>query len=230
MKNKNLKVTSIVLGIMAVLYVLLEACYCYNNIQTARTMDFNNYAISEPAIITIVHVFGFAWCLLLIAWFIIASKEKNSKAFGVMAVIALSIYLLVKVGNLINQQHLDLNDTKAITIYYSIVGALNGIGNLLLAIAFIIMGRHLPEKARKWSVAIGICILVILVLRILHPMINSYLNRQSTPMEHVRTTYLMNASTNILTIVKFVFMAVFFFLCGKRIQQNSTEEGLDTIQ
>jgi hypothetical protein len=177
-----------------------------------------------------LQVFGFAWCLLLITWFLMASSGTKRKAFGVLAVIALSIYFLIKVGNFVNQHYLHLADSNSLISYYSIVGALNGIGSLMLGIAFIIMGRHFPKKTRKWAVAIGICILVILVFHILYPIINSIISCQNTPQNHVRSTYIMNASTNILTMVKFVFMAVFFFLCAKHVQHDSVEEGLDTVK
>ena len=221
MESKSIKPISIILGIMAIYYVLYSCFYCYNNIHVAITTDYNDFVFPSSTVSIILTLIGFAWYLLLMIWFLIVSGGTKKKAFGVMAVIALSLHLLVTAGNLFYQLYLHSADLYVLTTYYTAIDALNGIGSLLLGIAFIIMGRHLPEKTRKWSIAIGICILVLLVFWILHSFINSYISCPNTPQDHVRNTYLTNALFDILTMVKFVFMAIFFFLCSKRDQQHS---------
>lgn len=232
MESKSIKSISIILGIMAIYYALLECLYFYNSAHIAITTNYDNIVYPGKTVSLILTSFGFVWNLLLMIWFLIMSRGTKRKAFGVLAAIALSIYIFVRACLAIQNYYLHLEDTEYLGIYFTVTGVLSSIGNLLLSIAFFLMARHLAKTKRAWSVAIGIIILVIWFFDISQGLTNVFLTKDLNPTNYVRTSNIMYAISHFFQIVKYVFMVIFFFLCSKREQKHNAgiTEGLEVAQ
>lgn len=230
MESKSIRTISIILGIMTIYCVLLECMYIYNSAHIAITTNYDNIVYPGKTVSIILTSIGFAWNLLLMIWFLIMSRGTKRKTFGVLATIALSIYILVRACLVFQNYYLHLQDSEHIRIYFTVTGVLGGIGDLLLGIAFILMARHLAKTQRVWTIAIGISILVIMFFGISQGLTNAFLTYNLSPKDHIRLNNIMYAVSNFLAIVKYIFMIIFFFLCAKRVQHNGTEKELDAIQ
>ncbi len=159
-----------------------------------------------------VNMTGLIIDALLLVWFALAFNGSKRKAFGVLALIALSACLLVNLTDLgvLFSRHRFFYGLRQ-DQYYNMTFILREIGRVLLSIAFILMGSQLPNRAKSWSITIGVVLLVFFVYCILYKyfMKNSFYDYDL----FIRKVKILGSLDNTISIVRYAFMSVFFFLC-----------------
>ena len=189
------------------------------------------YSFFHPSVVwsnfinTTVNIIGLVLWALMLVWFALAGKVSKRKAFSVLALIALSAFLLVDIGNLgvqISRYRFFFGLQQ--DLYYDMLFVLGGIGRVLLGIAFILMGHYLPERAKKWSITVGIVILAIFVYGILYKFLFVNVLERSVFDEdlYYRKLKIYGGIYNIIAIVWHAFMSVFFLLCAKLGKNSRT--------
>ena len=153
-------------------------------------------------------ILGIIFNVLLLVWFAFASKDyKNSKkkAFGGLAMIALSVGVLISFLYLVVRfSHYTFYFGLESEFFYKLMNSMQIISDTLLGISFIIMGKFLARNTKKWSIAVGILIFLPPLFWLLY---NFWLFG-------FNYGFYSPVST-CLVLLHYAVMTVFFFLCAK---------------